>query len=90
MGSELLERVPDEGDEIWCAVKEFTFDKSKDLPGLTTAETQLPSNLTKLDWGWELGSKGRGTLDSPNKSHQIVILGSEKIGTHSRQMPWQL
>lgn len=42
MGSELLECVPDEGDEIWCAVKEFTFDKSKDLPGLTTAETQLP------------------------------------------------
>lgn len=51
MGSELLECVPDEGDEIWCAVKEFTFDKSKDLPGLTTAETQLSSNLTKLDWG---------------------------------------
>lgn len=57
MSSKLLEHVADKGDEISCAMKEFTFDK---LPRLTAAETQLPSYFTQLDWGWESVRKGRG------------------------------
>lgn len=51
MSSKLLEHVPDKGDEISYAMREFTFDKSKHLPRLTAAETQLPSHFTQLDWG---------------------------------------
>ena len=50
MSSKLLEHVPDKGDEIYCATKEFPFDTSKHLPGLIAAETQLPRHFTQLDW----------------------------------------
>ena len=50
MSSKLLEHVPDKGDEIYCAMKEFPFDTSKHLPGLIAAETQLPRHFTQLDW----------------------------------------
>lgn len=78
MSSKLLEHVPDKGDEIYCAMKEFPFDTSKHLPGLIAAETQLPRHFTQLDWAWESVRKGRRALGSPNKNHQIIILGSEK------------
>lgn len=51
MSSKLLEHVSDKGDEIYCVMKECTFDKSKHLPRLTAAETQLPRHFTQLDWG---------------------------------------
>lgn len=48
MSSKLLEHVPDKGDEIYCAMKEFPFDTSKHLPRLTAVKPSYPG--TSPNW----------------------------------------
>uniref|UniRef100_A0A8C2QI15 Uncharacterized protein n=1 Tax=Cricetulus griseus TaxID=10029 RepID=A0A8C2QI15_CRIGR len=54
---------------------------SIDLPRLTTAESQLCGNLTKI----KPRSEERGVLNSPNKGHQTITVSSEIKRTYSRQ-----
>lgn len=50
-GGELLERVLIRKMSSDARGKAFTFDKGLGLPRLTISETQLSSNLARLDRG---------------------------------------